>query len=190
MSTTFPTSIDSYSTKVDGVDDVLASHVNNLQDAVVAIETFIGAGGLSLSQGVRVFNSAALTIGTGAWTTLTFNSESYDAFGMHSTSSNTGRLTAQRAGVYGIFGSLQFSPSAGGTIRGLRFLVNGSVSVIMDLRSPNGATTTVNFGISAFYPLAAGDYVEMQVYQDSGGNLNVDRVSAYSPEFGMQQVGF
>ena len=38
MSTTFPTNPDSYTTKVDGVDTVMASHINNLQDATTAIE--------------------------------------------------------------------------------------------------------------------------------------------------------
>lgn len=42
MTTTYPGATDSFTTKVDGVDDVLASHVNNLQDSVVAIETLVG----------------------------------------------------------------------------------------------------------------------------------------------------
>jgi hypothetical protein len=41
MTTTFPGAIDSYSTKVDNVDDVEAAHINDLQDAVVAIETVV-----------------------------------------------------------------------------------------------------------------------------------------------------
>lgn len=189
MSTLFPGAIDSFSLKVDGVTDVLAAHVNNLQDSVVALETFLGAGGVAISQGVRVYNSAALVIPNATWTTLTFNTETYDLNGMHSTSSNTSRLTAQRAGKYAIFGSLQFAGSAVGVLRGMRFMVNGSVAIGLDLRSPNGAGT-VNFAVAVFYALTTSDYVEIQVYQDSGGNLNIDRQSAYSPEFGMQQVGF
>lgn len=50
MSTNFPTSIDSYSTKVDAVDDVLASHVNNLQDAIVALETKLAVGAAPIGQ--------------------------------------------------------------------------------------------------------------------------------------------
>jgi hypothetical protein len=41
MTTNFPTSIDSYSTKVDGVTNVMASHVNDLQDAMVAVQNHI-----------------------------------------------------------------------------------------------------------------------------------------------------
>jgi hypothetical protein len=41
MTTVFPGAIDFYTTKVDSVTQVLASHVNDLQDAVVAIETVV-----------------------------------------------------------------------------------------------------------------------------------------------------
>lgn len=37
----FPGAVDSYSVKVDNVTDVMAAHVNDLQDAVVAIETAV-----------------------------------------------------------------------------------------------------------------------------------------------------
>lgn len=38
MSTNFPTNPDTYTTKVDGVDTVMAAHINDLQDATTAIE--------------------------------------------------------------------------------------------------------------------------------------------------------
>lgn len=45
MSTFYPTGIDTFTTKTDGITDVLASHVNNLQDSVVAIENVVGRSG-------------------------------------------------------------------------------------------------------------------------------------------------
>jgi hypothetical protein len=42
ISTSYPGSIDSFTTKQDGVDVVVAAHVNNLQDSVVAIEMGLG----------------------------------------------------------------------------------------------------------------------------------------------------
>lgn len=51
----FPTSIDSFTTKVDNVDDVMASHVNDLQTAVVALETKTGITG----QGFNPASSSA-----------------------------------------------------------------------------------------------------------------------------------
>ena len=44
MAASYPTSIKSFSTKTDNVDDVLAAHVNDLQEEVVAIETVLGVG--------------------------------------------------------------------------------------------------------------------------------------------------
>jgi hypothetical protein len=38
----YPGALDSFTNKTDNVDDVQAAHVNNLQDAVVAIETELG----------------------------------------------------------------------------------------------------------------------------------------------------
>jgi len=42
MSSNYPGALDSFTTKQDGIDTVAASHVNDLQDAVVAIETELG----------------------------------------------------------------------------------------------------------------------------------------------------
>jgi hypothetical protein len=53
MSTNFPgTGIDSYTTKVDNSDSVLAAHVNNLQDAVVALETKVGVTSSAVATSV------------------------------------------------------------------------------------------------------------------------------------------
>jgi len=41
----YPTSLDSYTVNTDGIDDVMAVDVNELQSAIVAIETLLGIGG-------------------------------------------------------------------------------------------------------------------------------------------------
>jgi len=40
--------------------------------------------------------------------------------------------------------------------------------------------------ISSIYKLAITDYVEVRVYQNSGGNLNINASGNRSPEFAMQ----
>ncbi len=42
MSTNYPTSLDSYVDKTDNEDDVLAAHVNNMQDAIEALQVKVG----------------------------------------------------------------------------------------------------------------------------------------------------
>lgn len=52
MSTNFPGVFDSYTTKTDNVDTVSAAHINNLQDAVVALEgQFSVNGNVGLAEG-------------------------------------------------------------------------------------------------------------------------------------------
>lgn len=49
MSTTFPTALDTYSTKVDGTDYPQASHINNPQDAILALEAKVGINGSAVT---------------------------------------------------------------------------------------------------------------------------------------------
>ena len=43
MPSNYPNSIDTFTTKIDNVDTVMASHINNLQDSVIAIQQTVGA---------------------------------------------------------------------------------------------------------------------------------------------------
>jgi len=101
MTTNYHGSLDSYTTKVDGVDDVVAAHVNDLQDAVVAIEGVLGEEGnngicegrLTLTSGNPVAtadqtaqttvyftpykgNRISLYDGSASWDTLHFTEKS------------------------------------------------------------------------------------------------------------------
>lgn len=74
MSTNFPGSLDSYTDKTDNVDDVLAVHVNNLQDAVAAIEAKLGGSSSAVNTSFDYFLKNA----TGAFRTHTHDATSDD----------------------------------------------------------------------------------------------------------------
>lgn len=57
MSASFPTSVKAFTTKTDGVDDVMAADINDLQNEVVAIENNL-LGGWSLDGDTWVYASA------------------------------------------------------------------------------------------------------------------------------------
>ena len=57
MTTTYPLTVDSFDTHVDNVDDVMAADVNNLNDAVVALETWHRDAAL-----MRVKNTSGSTV--------------------------------------------------------------------------------------------------------------------------------
>jgi hypothetical protein len=90
----FPTSIKSFTTKTDNVTDVLAEHVNSLQDEVVAIETALGVGYPNGYPKKRVSTEASNA-------TPAINSDSYD---MHT-------ITAQAAAA--TFGTPTGTPTQG-----------------------------------------------------------------------------
>ncbi len=141
----------------------------------------------------RVYNNAAISITNATETALTFNSERYDTDGIHDTGINTGRLTCQTAGKYHIYANLQFAQNTTG-VRYAYLRLNGTTKIAVQ-RMPNDAGVAINgvnagsFCISTTYQLAAADYVEVVVYQNSTVALNVESDGNWSPEFGMDWIG-
>lgn len=132
----------------------------------------------------RIYNSAAISIPNDTFTMLTFNSERYDINAMHSTATNTGRMTVPTGwgGLYTVGCTLQFAANATG-FRGLRLVVNGTTVIAEDLRNAITAVGVgTQMGLSGEYPLVAGDWLEVHVIQTSGAALNVAVAGNKSPE--------
>ena len=140
---------------------------------------------------VHVFDSGATAITTGTRTNLTFNSERYDQDGMHSTSTNTGRLTCIVAGKYRIASNSTFQTLNGGSATfAIAFIqLNGSndIAVTVVAFVDNGAVGTA-VSVSVTYDLVVGDYVEVAVQHDYGADRNILSTADYTPEFMMERV--
>jgi hypothetical protein len=142
-------------------------------------------GGSSItSAAARAYNNAAISISHSTVTALTFNSERFDTNSLHDTGSNTSRLTAPVTGVYMISGSVQFASNATG-IRAAFIRLNGSTNIATQILPVASSTDIFTFGVQTIYQLTAGDYVELTVFQNSGGSLNVNSDGNRSPEFAM-----
>lgn len=128
-----------------------------------------------------VYNSAALSIATGALTALTFNSERWDNDSIHSTASNTSRLTCVTAGLYVVECHIVWA-DAHADGRQLDLRVNGATVI----RVVNNAET--HQSVVRSWKMAAGDYVEAYVTQSSGATKTIQAASAYTPEFAMTWV--
>src|SRR3990167_2096989 len=75
---------------------------------------------------VSVYNSAAISHTTsGTFQGLTFDSEYFDTHAMHSSASNTGRLTCTIPGTYIAIGSFNWAAASGGRRMG-EIRLNGS----------------------------------------------------------------
>lgn len=130
----------------------------------------------------RVYNSGNLSIATSTWTALTLDSERYDTDTMHSTAVNTSRITFTTAGTYLVGAHVIFDVNATG-VRGLRLVLGGSTPLAEQMIGSFGGLNP-SLSIATAYQFTAGQYVEMQAYQSSGGNLNVlGGVGNQTPEF-------
>jgi len=134
----------------------------------------------------RAFDSSNTSIAHNTTTILTFNSEKWDTAGMHSTAANTSRLTAIYAGLYDIKANVRWAANGTGTRR-TSIIRNGTGAIA---RQENGAKTGAGMRqiASTQWQMSTGDYVEVEVYQDSGGALNILATSHFSPHFMMTRI--
>jgi hypothetical protein len=145
--------------------------------------TAAGINAISDPPRCRLTHASAQSTTSGTGLALLFDTEVVDDGGLHSTSSNTSRITipSDGGGFYVINGNVEFASNATGH-RQLAVRLNGSTT-IANVRIPavNGAVTIVS--ISTMYSLADGDYIELLALQSSGGALNVNSTGDYSPIF-------
>lgn len=140
-----------------------------------------GGGSLTVKNGAQLAlgSTQAISSGTAAsitWTSATFDTGSYTNIAGHPT-----RLTVTTAGFYYVYAFIEFAANSTG-VRQAYIMKNGS-------QPPNyGPAGQANGGAGATVPLccpvllqcAANDFFEVQVFQNSGGNLNVDTDSFFS----------
>ena len=121
-----------------------------------------------------VFNSSVQSIPNSTVTAMLCGSESLDNTNMHSTVSNTSRITAVNAGRYTFTGTAQFAIDGTGTgMRRLSFRLNGTTEYDLVQVAAVSTLSTVILSGSRTFTLAISDYAEMVVNQNSGGALNV-----------------
>jgi hypothetical protein len=142
---------------------------------------------MSVGQGCQVYNSSNISVSNDTDTYLTFDSEEFDNDSCHSTSTNTGRLTCNTAGTYLVTANINFAANSTG-YRAIWFRINGS-TVFGTVRVPAASSLATMLTTCRVIQLAVGDYLELGVRQNSGGNLNVQRVADTSPYFSMVRIG-
>jgi hypothetical protein len=102
---------------------------------------------------------------------LTADTELFDNDTMHSTVSNTSRITATTAGRYLVCATVRFASNATG-VRAFGYRVNGGATQVMGAVNGAAASDTSLSG-SKTLNFAAADFVEVFASQASGGSLNV-----------------
>lgn len=128
---------------------------------------------------VKATKNANQSVNNDTWTAVTFPTESFDNDTMHSTVSNTSRITFTRAGLYVVGAGVRFATSGTGSRREVRIVVNGPGSpgtegaIAYDHQVPGNGSINVFVNVPTLHRFNAGDFAEVYVRQNSGGALNV-----------------
>lgn len=120
-----------------------------------------------------------------AYTAITFTTEDYDneatasylsGTGMHDPAVNNSRFTCQTPGRYMLTGGVSFVSGTGR--RGIQWTVNAVSVPASQMIQASGTTSGQDMlARTMFVSLAAGDFVEMRAFQDSGAAMALGVVS-------------
>lgn len=154
------------------------------------IPTWVTPAGGSF-VGVLAQKTGSQSISNNTTTKVTFNqTDVYDTDGFHDPATNSSRITIPtgKGGYYLIHGHMVWDANSSGR-RLFKFTQNNTT----DLRVMEGFSTATNtvypgMHLITIVNLTAGDYVEMEVWQNTGGSLNIDGSTTWS-QFGVVKLG-
>lgn len=144
-------------------------------------------GGAAAFSGANVTHDTTVSVPNSTPQILAFNTVNYDTDGYHDAGSNT-KLTIQKAGAYRITATVEFSLHNAGTRR-VTILLNGT-DVIGRFSGGNAGGVSLSVVTATCdWKLEVDDELEVEVYQDSGGPLDINAADFYSPVFSLQYLG-
>jgi len=144
-----------------------------------ADQTFGTAGQV---PAVKCTHSGNQSIGVAAWTGLSWDVETYDDSGLHSTASNSSRINLTSSGLWVITVGVEWASGSSGQ-RHVRLRLNDGNTTLGCHSSPTFETNGIAQQVTTRYrATSTSDYVTAVVYQQSGGNINI--VGPGSTSFG------
>ena len=126
----------------------------------------------SAFNGVLLSNSSDVSISNNTDTKLTFATETFDTNSYHSAVTNTTRITVPSTGYYAITWTISWAYNSTGR-RVQTLFKNGNAVVTFPLGvdgASSYASNTPSRSITLY--LTASDYLEINLFQNSGGALN------------------
>lgn len=152
-----------------------------------------GTGAAWGNAGAKVSRAAAMSVPNGSWTDVTFDTVLRSS-GMTAAAS-TSPLTCVTPGEYSVSAASAFTAAAGGTARIHRVVHKNSSGTVLGYvalsNRPNGGSSNQDSTSSDLIVMAVGDFLQVQVYQDSGAALNTSTGSGtYSLVIAASRVGY
>jgi hypothetical protein len=131
--------------------------------------------GASTFVGAFASSRASQSIANATFTAIALGTQAYATNSIHSTGTNNSRFTipSGKGGYWLFYQVLGFDPLSSGNMN-IRFYKNNTSTIggIVYTGSTSASTLTTASNISIL-SLSAGDYIEMVVYQNSGGSANI-----------------
>lgn len=137
-------------------------------------------------EGAHAYHDANQSINNNAFTVLSLNQERHDDNAMHDLVTNNSRITIQTTGRYLVNFTGWFDTNSTGE-RIARVLINGSTELSRN-SSPALSINGTAMSLSTIRNLSATDYLEVFVWQNSGGALNFLSTADWSPQFSVQRL--
>jgi hypothetical protein len=136
----------------------------------------------------RGYQGTAQSVANNTWVSCTLDTEQYDSDNGHSTTTNSSRYTVQVAGTYLIIGSIGLVANATGN-RGVRITVSGTAITGSFVKTASPDTSgSCGLATAASAVCAVGDYIEVQVNQNSGGALNTNALGDVACSMSVQWI--
>jgi hypothetical protein len=123
---------------------------------------------------------------------LSFDTNQINIDGVHSTTTNSSRLTAPIDGLYEVHGEVVWGAGVSGGFRELEIYLGAFAAREGVSEIPDTAGNGVAQGVSALVHLHAGDYVILSARQTSGSAISITGTTSEgapdTPEFDMHWV--
>ena len=139
--------------------------------------------------GCRLYRATDQTIGNASVEYVNYSNERWNE-GITWSISEPSVITIDTSGTYIIVVQNQWSNSSSTGIRITAVLLNGETY----LAYQSNAGSLLYQNVSTIYKFEADDYIQIMVYQTSGGNLNLQKDASgdlfqYSQELSIQKIG-
>lgn len=140
----------------------------------------------AIVERASVYRDSAFSVPNDAWTAIPFNLEHWDTDTIHDTITHSERLTCKTAGVYLAVGNVSWAANnVGNRMLGIRKNNSNWVALVNDQALSSGGK---NMLVATVMEMAVDEYVELMVWQNLGGSLDVNYSAGNSPEFMLVRI--
>ena len=169
-----------------------ATDLNALRDQVMWLKAATLLAGIdsdttlgqlkSASYGARAYRDTTLSTTSTSSKVVTMPSESLDTDGLHSTSTNTDRLTIPSGGdgIYLAGYGIEWEANSSGDRRAYLRINNTTVMSDSDQRVRAASSATTGLSTTGLWVAAAGDFVNLFQFQNSGSSIDIENASIWA----------